>query len=169
MEAVLGGGCFWCIQAALKVLPGVESVLCGYAGGDTTDPSYKEVCTGTTGHAEVVKVVFDEEILPYKKLLEAFFRIHDPTQKNRQGPDIGSQYRSIVLCYDDDQLRLAQTTIDGLQASYQQPIVTQLQLLKKFYLAEEEHQDFFAKNPQNAYCQFHTAPKIKKIKEFLDA
>ncbi len=163
-NATFGGGCFWCVEAALEQLSGVESVTSGYAGGHTPDPTYEAVCSGETGHAEVVQITYDPEQISYDALLEAFFTIHDPTQRNRQGPDVGTQYRSIILYHDDDQRRRADAFIDELNAEYDDDIVTELEPLETFYEAEEYHQDYFEKNPTNAYCQFHAQPKIDKIR-----
>ncbi len=163
-NATFGGGCFWCVEAALEQLSGVESVTSGYAGGHTLDPTYEAVCSGETGHAEVVQITYDPEQISYDALLEVFFTIHDPTQRNRQGPDVGTQYRSIILYHDDDQRRRADAFIDELNAEYDDDIVTELEPLETFYEAEEYHQDYFEKNPTNAYCQFHAQPKIDKIR-----
>ena len=167
--ATFGGGCFWCIEAALEELAGVESVTSGYAGGHTTDPSYRAVCAGTTGHAEVVQVEYDPGVIGYDDLLEAFFTIHDPTQLNRQGPDVGSQYRSIVLTHDDDQHEQAAAYIEALDEEYDDDVVTELEPLETFYRAEEKHQDYFAKNPSDAYCTFHAQPKVEKVREKFEA
>jgi len=166
--ATFGGGCFWCIEAALEELAGVESVTSGYAGGQTADPSYREVCAGTTGHAEVVQLEYDPDMVGYDDLLEAFFTIHDPTQLNRQGPDVGSQYRSIVLTHDDDQHEQAAAYIEALDEEYDD-VVTELEPLETFYRAEEKHQDYFAKNPNDAYCTFHAQPKVEKVREKFEA
>ena len=164
-RATLGGGCFWCIEAALKELSGVESVTSGYAGGNTADPTYRQVCSGETGHAEVVQVVYDPEELSYADLLEVFFAVHDPTTKDRQGPDVGSQYRSIVLYHDEQQHREAEAFIEELADVYQDPIVTELEPLETFYEAEPYHQDYFENNPNEAYCRVNVAPKVQKVKE----
>ena len=163
--ATFGGGCFWCTEAALKELDGVESVVSGYAGGHTEDPGYREVCSGNTGHAEVVQVEYDDETLGYDDLLEVFFAVHDPTQLNRQGPDVGTQYRSIVLYHDDDQQRQAQAYIEALDEEYDDDVVTELVALDTFYRAEEKHQDYFEKNPSDAYCQMHARPKVEKVQK----
>ena len=163
--ATFGGGCFWCVEAALKELDGVESVTSGYAGGDTEDPTYREVCSGTTGHAEVIQVAYDPDVIPYEELLEVFFAVHDPTQLNRQGPDVGSQYRSIVLTHDDDQQRLAEAYVEALDEEYEDSVVTEIEPLEVFYEAEEYHQDYFEKNPNDAYCTFHAKPKVEKVRE----
>ncbi|KOX96241.1 peptide-methionine (S)-S-oxide reductase [Halorubrum sp. ASP1] len=165
--ATVGGGCFWCVEAAFKELDGVERVTSGYAGGHVEDPSYREVCTGNTGHAEVVQVEYDPEALSYEEILEIFFTVHDPTQLNRQGPDVGSQYRSIVLYHDDEQRRLAEEYIAALdeEGGYDDDVVTELERLETFYRAEEKHQDYFEKNPADAYCTMHAQPKVEKVRE----
>ncbi|AEN06460.1 Peptide methionine sulfoxide reductase msrA [halophilic archaeon DL31] len=166
-KATFGGGCFWCIEAALEPLDGVESVTSGYAGGDTENPTYRAVCSGKTGHAEVVQLEYEPETISYEELLEVFFTIHDPTQLNRQGPDVGSQYRSIVLAHDDEQLELAQSFVEALAESggYDDDVVTEIERLETFYRAEEPHQDYFKKNPNDAYCSMHAQPKIEKVKK----
>ena len=166
-RATLGGGCFWCVEASLKELDGVASVTSGYAGGDTEDPTYEEVCSGRTGHAEVVQVEYDPDEIAYADLLEVFFTIHDPTTEDREGPDVGSQYRSIVLYHDDEQRETVEAFVDELEASgaYDDPIVTDIEPLEEFYRAEEYHQDYFEKNPQDAYCRMHAAPKVDKVRE----
>ena len=166
-RATFGGGCFWCIEAAFEELGGVESVTSGYAGGHTEEPTYEEVCSGETGHAEVVQVEYDPDVVSYEDLLEVFFTIHDPTQLNRQGPDIGSQYRSIVLVHDDRQRELVETYVETLEEEgvYDDEIVTEIEPLERFWEAEEYHQNYFEKNPQDAYCRMHAAPKVEKIRE----
>ncbi|GAA0668201.1 peptide-methionine (S)-S-oxide reductase MsrA [Natronoarchaeum mannanilyticum] len=166
-RATFGGGCFWCVEAALKPLDGVERVTSGYAGGHAENPSYKEVCRGSTGHAEVVQVAYDPDEISYPDLLEVFFTIHDPTTEDREGPDIGSQYRSIVLYHDDDQREIVEAFVVELEESgaYDDPIVTEIEPLEEFYEAEERHQDYFEKNPQDAYCRMHAAPKVEKVRE----
>jgi len=164
-RATFGGGCFWCTEAAMKELEGVESVTSGYAGGHVEDPSYREVCAGNTGHAEVVQVEYDPDVIGYDELLEVFFATHDPTQLNRQGPDVGTQYRSIVLSHDEDQRRQAEAYIEALDEEYDDDVVTELESLETFYRAEEKHQDYFEKNPNDAYCTMHAAPKVEKVRE----
>lgn len=164
-KATFGGGCFWCTEAAFKPLDGIQSVVSGYAGGSTSNPTYEQVCTGSTGHAEVIQVEYNPEIITYVQLLEVFFTVHDPTQLNRQGPDVGSQYRSIILYHDDHQQQQAQKFIDALDAEYNDDIVTELQALDTFYRAEEKHQDYFEKNPEDAYCQMHAQPKVDKVRD----
>lgn len=168
-KIVLGGGCFWCIEAAFKELDGVEEVTSGYAGGHTEDPSYREVCTGDTGHAEVVKLEYDGEELDLEDILELFFRIHDPATEDRQGPDVGSQYRSIVLYSDEAQRDEVKAFIDSIRSDYQEEIVTEVRELEKFYVAEERHQDYFEKNPDDAYCTMHAQPKVEKAREIKDS
>jgi peptide-methionine (S)-S-oxide reductase len=163
--AVLGGGCFWCTEAAFKEVDGVKNVTSGYAGGHTKDPSYKEVCTGETGHAEVVRLGYDPEEISYSKILDIFFRIHDPTQKDRQGPDVGTQYRSIILYTSQEQRETAENYIEELRSQYDEEIQTELEELGEFYRAEERHQDYFEKNPDDAYCTIHAQPKVEKVRE----
>ena len=164
--AVLGGGCFWCTEAAYENLEGVEEVVSGYAGGQTEDPSYREVCSGKTGHAEVIKIKYNQEKISYREILEFFFRIHDPTTEDRQGPDVGSQYRSIILYQSPDQRETAENFIRDKQQEYEDEIVTELNRLEEFYRAEEKHQDYFEKNPSDAYCTMHAQPKVDKAKKF---
>jgi peptide-methionine (S)-S-oxide reductase len=163
--ATFGGGCFWCVEAALKELGGVSEVTSGYAGGETENPTYKAVCSGKTDHAEVVQVEYDPGVISYEELLEVFFAVHDPTQLNRQGPDVGSQYRSIVLFHDDEQRQLAAAYIEALDEEYDDDVVTELEPLETFYEAEAYHQDYFEKNPNDAYCTFHARPKVEKVRE----
>ncbi|ELZ88545.1 peptide-methionine (S)-S-oxide reductase MsrA [Haloferax sulfurifontis] len=163
--ATFGGGCFWCVEAAFKELDGISEVTSGYAGGETENPSYEQVCSGNTGHAEVVQVEYDRAVVGYDELLDVFFAVHDPTQLNRQGPDVGTQYRSIVLFHDDEQERQASAYIEALDEEYDDDVVTELVPLGTFYEAEEYHQDYFEKNPNDAYCQFHASPKVEKVRE----
>lgn len=166
-KATFGGGCFWCIEAAYKELAGVNSVTSGYAGGDTPDPSYRAVCSGSTGHAEVVQVMYDPAVVPYPDLLEVFFTLHDPTQLNRQGPDVGSQYRSIILYHDEEQREYAERYIDRLERedAYDDPIVTEVEPLERFYPTEEKHQDYYEKRPSDGYCRMYAEPKVQKVRE----
>ena len=169
--ATLGGGCFWCLEAVFDDLRGVESVESGYAGGDTVDPSYQEVCAGTTGHAEVVRVTFDPREVSFKEILEVFFTIHDPTTLNRQGADVGTQYRSAVFYHTPEQKEAAERTIAELDAAkiWDAPIVTQVVPLEKFYEAEDYHQEYFRKNPNQGYCRMVVAPKVAKFRtHFLE-
>jgi peptide-methionine (S)-S-oxide reductase len=168
--ATLAGGCFWCIEAAFKELDGVVEATSGYAGGHVEDPSYEAVCRETTGHAEVVQVVYDPDVLEFEDLLAVFFRIHDPTTRDRQGPDVGSQYRSAVYYHDDTQREIVERFVDELGSdsfeSYENDeIVTEIEPLERFWEAEAYHQDYYEKNPNDRYCQFHAEPKVKKVRE----
>lgn len=163
---VFGGGCFWCTEAAFKEIEGVEKVTSGYAGGHTENPSYREVCRGETGHAEVIKVEYDEEKTSLRDLLEFLFRIHDPTTEDRQGPDIGSQYRSIILYNSEQQKETVEEFIEEKRPEYEEEIVTEVKELEKFWPAEEKHQNYFEKNPNDAYCTMHAAPKVEKAREY---
>ena len=169
--ATLAGGCFWCLEAVFDDLRGVESVESGYAGGDTADPTYQEVCSGTTGHAEVVRVTFDPRAVTFKEILEVFFTIHDPTTLNRQGADVGTQYRSAVFYHTPEQKETAERTIAELDAAkiWGAPIVTEVVPLEKFYEAEDYHQEYFRKNPNQGYCRMVVAPKVAKFRtHFLE-
>jgi peptide-methionine (S)-S-oxide reductase len=165
--ATLGGGCFWCLEAVFDDLRGVESVVSGYAGGNVSNPSYEAVCAGTTGHAEVVQVTFDPAEVSFRELLDVFFTIHDPTTLNRQGHDVGTQYRSAVFYHDDEQKQVAEQAIRDLEAEavWENPIVTQLEPLTKFFPAEDYHQEYFARNPRAGYCQVVIAPKVSKFRK----
>lgn len=169
--ATLGGGCFWCLEAVFKELRGVSSVISGYAGGHVANPTYQAVCQGVTGHAEVVQVKFDPDQLDYADLLRVFFAIHDPTTLNRQGNDVGTQYRSIILTHTDAQKVTAEAVmkeISGAKIWSRKP-VTQIEPLTAFYAAEEEHHDYFARNPWSGYCQVVIEPKVAKFrKQFTD-
>ncbi|MBN2048517.1 MAG: peptide-methionine (S)-S-oxide reductase MsrA [Anaerolineaceae bacterium] len=163
-KATLGGGCFWCIEAIYKLVDGVTAVTSGYAGGKTPNPTYKQVCDGITGHAEVVQVEFDPQIISYQEILEIFFSVHDPTTLNRQGADVGTQYRSIILTENDTQLQIARETIKSLSNTPgQKPVVTEVKPLETFYPAEDYHQDYFEKNPYQGYCRMVVAPKVNKF------
>jgi len=162
---VLGGGCFWCTEAAYKLLPGVHSVTSGYAGGSTPRPSYEAVCTGETGHAEVIRIRYNPEKISLAQLLDFFWEAHDPTTPNRQGADVGTQYRSIILYQDAEQKAAAETAIARAQENFARPIVTELVPLEKFWPAEDYHQDYFAKNPHAGYCRVVIAPKVSKLKK----
>jgi peptide-methionine (S)-S-oxide reductase len=169
--ATLGGGCFWCLEAVFKELRGVTSVVSGYAGGHVVNPSYKQVCNGTTGHAEVVQVRFDPAQLDYADLLRVFFTTHDPTTKDRQGNDVGPQYRSIILTHSDAQEATATAAMQEIAAAklWPAPLVTQIAPLTTFYPAESEHNDYFERNPWSGYCQVVIAPKVAKFrKSFKD-
>lgn len=167
MLATLGGGCFWCLEAAFEPLAGVQQVVSGYAGGARPNPTYEQVSTGTTGHAEVVQIHYDPSVISYEKLLAVFFTIHDPTTKDRQGNDVGSQYRSVIFYHNDQQKQAAEAAMAALNASgkYPRPLVTELQPLTAFYLAEDYHQDYFAKHPDQAYCRLVVAPKVNKVRD----
>ena len=161
-KAVFGGGCFWCLDAIFKRVEGINDVVVGYAGGRRPNPNYEQVCTGVTGHAEVVMVDFDENEISYDELLDIFFNIHDPTQLNRQGNDVGTQYRSIILYLDENQKQKAIKKIQELK-SIGINVVTEVKPLEKFYKAEEYHQNYFEKNPNNPYCVYVIAPKVMKF------
>lgn len=169
--ATLAGGCFWCLEAIYDELKGVHSVESGYAGGHVDNPSYREVCNGDTGHAEVVQIRFDPSVVSYRDLLNVFFTIHDPTTLNRQGADIGTQYRSAIFYHDDEQKRTAEEVLQELNAQkiWDNPIVTEVTKFDKFYRAEDYHQEYFANNPYQPYCQVVVAPKVAKFrKHFLE-
>jgi peptide-methionine (S)-S-oxide reductase len=169
--ATLGGGCFWCLEAVFKDLKGVTWVMSGYAAGHVANPSYKAVCTGTTGHAEVVQVKFDPAELDYADLLRVFFSIHDTTTKDRQGNDVGTQYRSIILTHSDAQAATAKAVMQEIADAkiWSGKLVTQIEPLTVFYEAEAEHHDYFAQNPWSGYCQVVVAPKVVKFrKQFAD-
>ena len=167
--ATLAGGCFWCLEAVYKELRGVERVVSGYAGGHVESPTYREVCDGTTGHAEVVQITFDPSAVSYKELLEVFFTIHDPTTLNRQGGDVGTQYRSAVFYHTPEQRETAEQTMAEMTAAavWDSPIVTEVSPLEKFYPAEDYHQDYFEKNPSQPYCRAVVAPKVSKFRKLF--
>ena len=164
--ATLAGGCFWCLEAVFKDLRGVEKVVSGYAGGDSPEPTYQKVCAGNTGHAEVVQVTFDPGVVSFVELLEVFFTIHDPTTVNRQGADIGSQYRSAIFYNSPEQKMIAEELIAEFNAAkiWSSAIVTQVVPLETFYQAEQNHQDYFENNPSQPYCQMVVAPKVAKFR-----
>lgn len=164
--ATLAGGCFWCLEAVFDELKGVESVESGYSGGHTQSPSYTQVCDGDTGHAEVVQVTFDAKVLSYKDLLGVFFTIHDPTTLNRQGNDVGTQYRSAIYYHDEEQKKVAKEVIQEISSTkiWDDPIVTEVTPFDKFYLAEDYHQEYFKKNPFQGYCRAVVAPKVAKFR-----
>jgi peptide-methionine (S)-S-oxide reductase len=166
-KATFGGGCFWCTEAVYAQIKGVKSVTSGYIGGEVPNPTYKDVCTGLTGHAEAVEIEYDPAVVPYEKLLEVFFATHDPTTKNRQGADVGTQYRSGVFYHDDEQKRIAEEVIKRLDASGAFPakIVTEVTKATTFYPAEDYHQDYFANNARQPYCQAVVAPKVDKVRK----
>lgn len=161
---VVAGGCFWCLDAAYRVLRGVLDVESVYTGGHTPHPTYREVCTGTTGHAEAVRVIFDPEVIPREVILDAFFTMHDPTQLNRQGNDIGTQYRSAMFYDGDDQRAQFEAARERARAWWPETIVTTIDPLGEVWRAEDEHQDFFAKNPTQGYCLAVAVPKINKVR-----
>lgn len=165
--ATLGGGCFWCLEAVYVELRGVQRVVSGYAGGSMPLPTYDQVCRGRTGHAEVVQVTFDPATVSYKELLQVFFTIHDPTTRNRQGHDVGTQYRSIIFYQSDEQKRTAEEVMASASAAglWKAPIVTELVPLETFYPAEGYHQDYYARNPSQPYCQMVIAPKVAKFRK----
>lgn len=169
--ATLGGGCFWCLEAVFQDLRGVEQVVSGYAGGHVPNPTYQLVCTGATGHAEVVQVTFDPDLISFRELLEVFFTIHDPTTLNRQGPDAGTQYRSAIFYHSEQQKNTAQEVISEFNSAkiWGDPIVTEVKGLEEFFPAEDYHQNYFRTNPDQPYCQAIIAPKVSKArKEFLE-
>lgn len=165
--ATLAGGCFWCLEAVFNDLRGVEEVVSGYAGGHVPHPTYRQVCTGTTGHAEVVQITFDPQIISFRELLENFFTIHDPTTLNRQGADVGTQYRSAIFYHSPAQKEIAEQVIADLNAAkiWTAPIVTDLAPLTQFYPAEDYHQRYYEQNPGQPYCQFVIAPKVAKFRK----
>lgn len=166
-EATFGSGCFWCTEAMFQQLKGVSKVVSGYSGGTTKNPTYEEVCSGTTGHAEVIRVTYDPKVISYPKLLEVFWKTHDPTTLNRQGADKGTQYRSVVFYHNESQEKLAREYMKKLDASgaFDAPIVTQIAAMKEFYPAEDYHQNYFRDNPSNQYCTFVVKKKVQKFKE----
>ena len=167
--ATLGGGCFWCLEAVYQELRGVLQVESGYSGGHVPNPTYEHVCEGTTGHAEVVRVHFDPAIVSYRELLEVFFTIHDPTTLNRQGNDVGTQYRSVIYTHSDEQMAIARQVIAEMAHVWDAPIVTELAEAPVFYRAEEYHQNYFINHPMQSYCAFVVAPKVAKFRKvFVD-
>ncbi len=167
--ATLGGGCFWCTEAIFQMVPGVKSVASGYAGGTNENPTYKQVCSGQTGHAEVIQIQFDPKIVPYEKILETFWDAHDPTTLNRQGPDAGTQYRSIILYQGEEQRRKAEKSKAEAQKRFKHPIVTEIVPLTKFYKAEGYHQDYYRSNQEQPYCRAVIRPKVEKFEKKLQA
>ena len=165
--ATLAGGCFWCLQPAFEQLRGVEQVVVGYSGGALPSPSYQAVCTGATGHAEAVQMTFDPKVICFRDLLEVFFTVHDPTTLNRQGPDVGTQYRSAIFYHNQEQKEMAEQTISKLNMAniWDAPIVTDVIPFEAFYPAEEYHQNYFARNPGQGYCHAIIAPKVAKFRE----
>jgi peptide-methionine (S)-S-oxide reductase len=165
--ATLGGGCFWCTEAVFVQVQGVVKVESGYSGGMVANPSYREVCTGNTGHAEAAQITFDPSVISYREVLEIFFGTHDPTTLNRQGADVGTQYRSVIFYHDEGQKQIATTVIQGLNAEkiWEKPIVTTVEPFKSFYKAEDYHQNYFANNPDQPYCQVVISPKVSKFRK----
>jgi peptide-methionine (S)-S-oxide reductase len=169
--ATLGGGCFWCLEAVYKDLKGVERVVSGYAGGQTPNPTYEQVCGGRTGHAEVVQITYDPAVVSYRDLLDVFFTIHDPTTPDQQGADIGPQYRSVILYGSSEQKADAERAIaeQGEKGVWDAPVVTEVVPLEKFWPGEQEHQDYYERNPRQRYCQIVIAPKVAKFrKQYLE-
>lgn len=166
-KIVLDGGCFWCLDPIYKNLTGVEDVVVGYAGGAVPSPTYEQVCTGRTGHAEVVEVTYDPEMISLNGLLNVFFQVHDPTTLNRQGADVGTQYRSIILVKDEAEKEQVEEIVEKIDQSdlWRSKIVTQIEILSEFYPAEDYHQDYYEKNPWAGYCQVVINPKLKKFKQ----
>ncbi|MEJ2721222.1 MAG: peptide-methionine (S)-S-oxide reductase MsrA [bacterium] len=168
--ATLGGGCFWCLEAVFEELDGVERVVSGYAGGTVKNPTYQDVCSGTTGHAEVVQIEFDPATIQYGEILDVYFGVHDPTALNRQGSDVGTQYRSVIFYHGDDQKRIAEEKIREISDSgrFARPVVTRLEPFDVFYPAEDYHQDYFKHNPEAGYCRVVIQPKLTKFRERFD-
>jgi peptide-methionine (S)-S-oxide reductase len=167
-QATLGGGCFWCLEAVFEQVRGVSQVVSGYSGGQTTvDPTYRQVCTGTTGHAEVVQITFDPAVVSYREILEIFFVVHDPTTLNRQGPDVGTQYRSVIFYHSEEQKKTAEEVMAALrdEGVWTNLIVTQLLPLERFYPAEDYHQGYYRGNPGEGYCQAVINPKVAKFRQ----
>lgn len=166
-KATFGSGCFWCTEAVFERVKGVHSVVSGYAGGTVENPTYEQVCTGTTGHAEVTQITYDPEVISYDELLQIFWRTHDPTTLNRQGNDVGTQYRSVIFYHDDEQKQLAEKYKEELNASgaWEDPIVTEIVPLSVFYEAEDYHQNYYENNPNQGYCSFVIAPKLEKFEK----
>lgn len=165
--ATLGGGCFWCTEAVFQQIRGVLKVESGYAGGASEYPTYEQICTGNTGHAEVVRLSFDPAVISYKELLEIFFTIHDPTTLNRQGNDAGTQYRSVIYFHDAEQQAIAQQVMQQMAAVWDDPIVTELSAAPVFYIAEDYHQNYFRQHPQQGYCSVVVAPKVAKARKLF--
>ena len=165
--ATLGGGCFWCLEPIFRDVTGVEQVVAGYSGGDVSNPSYRHVCTGTTGHAEVVQITFEPKTVSFREILEIFFSVHDPTTPDRQGADAGPQYRSIILYHSQEQKRIADRMIQDLEAAnvWSAPIVTEVVPFKVFFEAEDDHQEYFKNNPHHPYCRVVIEPKVAKFRK----
>jgi peptide-methionine (S)-S-oxide reductase len=167
-SAIIGGGCFWCVEAQYKMLKGVKKVVSGYSGGHVKDPTYKAVCEGTTGHAEVVQVDFDPAIISFRDVIDLFWDAHDPTTLNRQGNDVGTQYRSIIFYTNPEQKKIAEESKTAAERIIGKPIVTEIVPIEVFYAAEDYHQDYFTKNPYQGYCQAVVRPKVSKFKAKLE-
>jgi len=167
-SAVIGGGCFWCVEAQYKMLKGVQKVVSGYAGGTLDNPTYKQVCNGDTGHAEVIRIDYDPDIITFKDIIDLFWLAHDPTTLNRQGNDEGPQYRSTIMYSNEEQKKIAEASMAEAQKEIQGKIVTEIVPLKKFYPAEDNHQDYFANNPYQGYCRVVVSPKVAKFKKKLE-
>jgi peptide-methionine (S)-S-oxide reductase len=163
--AILGGGCFWCTDAVYKEVKGVTAVESGYTGGSVANPTYEQICTGTTGHAEVVKLHFDPDVISYRELLEIFFTIHDPTTLNRQGNDVGTQYRSVIYYDSPEQLEIAKHVMSEMALVWDAPIVTEIKPVEAYFAAEDYHQNYFENHPLQGYCAFVVAPKVAKFRE----
>lgn len=166
---ILGGGCFWCTEAIFQRVKGITSVVSGYSGGNVANPTYELVCTGKTGHAEVVKITYDPKVITLEEILEIFFSTHDPTTLNQQGADIGTQYRSVIFYYNENQKRIAEDIIKKLESEkiWDKPIVTELMEFKNFYKAEDYHQNYYNNNTHQPYCSFVISPKLNKLKKFF--
>jgi peptide-methionine (S)-S-oxide reductase len=167
--ATLGGGCFWCVEAVYQELNGVQKVESGYAGGHVSNPTYREICTGTTGHAEVAQITYNPALVSFEEILEVFFTVHDPTTLNRQGNDVGTQYRSVIYYHNPEQKAIAEAAKSAASELWEDPIVTQIAPLDKFYKAEEYHQNYFRDNPSQSYCVYVVGPKVKKFREKFKA
>jgi peptide-methionine (S)-S-oxide reductase len=166
--AIIGGGCFWCVEAQYKMLKGVKKAISGYANGTVDNPTYKQVCEGTTGHAEVVEITYDPSIITFKDIIDLFWDAHDATTLNRQGNDVGTQYRSVIIYTSEEQKKIAEASMKEAQKKLGDPIVTEVVPLKKFYPAEDYHQDYFANNPNAGYCRVIVGPKVAKFRKKLD-
>lgn len=167
--ATVGGGCFWCTEAVFQQMRGIRLVESGYSGGQLHNPSYEQICTGSTGHAEVVRLHFDPSVITYAEILEIFFTIHDPTTLNRQGADQGTQYRSVIYYHDESQKKTALEVMQKMTTVWDDPIVTELSMAPQFYLAEAYHQNYFRQHPQQGYCSFVVAPKVAKARKMFAA
>lgn len=168
-RAIFGGGCFWCLEAVFNRLDGVQQVISGYAGGDTCDPCYEDVCSGETGHAEVVAIDFSPEVISYRQLLKVFFAIHDPTSLNRQGGDVGTQYRSVIFVESEQDREHAERFLAEVAKDHRLPVVTEIETLDVFYPAEDYHQRYFEAHPGQGYCAFVVAPKVQKARQSFAA